>query len=66
MLVNQAKAGRNKFKCFHCREVFANKDGDWFTWESMQVHLCKPCDKVTAKKPERGNKSAPASSASAY
>jgi hypothetical protein len=51
------KPGKNQFKCFHCRLIFANKDGDWFHWEDMQVHLCKACDKLTEKKPERSKRS---------
>ncbi|MGZ6311263.1 MAG: hypothetical protein ACXWPM_01415 [Bdellovibrionota bacterium] len=48
------KAGKNQFRCFHCRNVFANRDGDWFNWDQMQVHLCRKCDKATVGKPERG------------
>jgi hypothetical protein len=51
-----AKPGRNQFKCFQCRVIFSNKDGDWFHWDSMQVHLCRKCDKETEKKPERSHK----------
>ncbi len=45
--------GKNQFKCFHCRHLFNKKDGQWMNWEQMQVMLCKDCDKVTAKAPER-------------
>lgn len=48
-----AKLPKNQFRCFHCRLVFAQRDGDWFNWDSMQVHLCKPCDKKTENRPER-------------
>ena len=48
------KLGKNQFKCYHCRLVFSTKDGDWFDWEQMQVHLCRSCAKLTEKKPQRG------------
>ena len=44
---------KKQFKCFQCRLVFAQRDGDWFTWDHMQVHLCRACDKLTEKNPER-------------
>lgn len=47
------KAAKNQFRCFHCQLVFAQRDGDWFNWESMQVHLCQPCNKLTEQRPER-------------
>lgn len=47
------KLARNQFRCFHCRRVFSNRDGSWVNWSTMQVHLCKPCNQVTAKAPER-------------
>ncbi len=47
-----------RFKCFHCRNVFAQKDGDWIDWESMQVHLCRPCTKLTEHRPERNQATA--------
>jgi hypothetical protein len=53
----ESKPGKNQFKCFHCRLIFANKDGDWFHWNDMQVHLCRSCDKLTEKKPERSKSS---------
>lgn len=53
MLPTASKLAKNQFKCFHCRLVFAQRDGDWFNWETMQVHLCKACDKLTEKRPER-------------
>jgi hypothetical protein len=46
------KIGRNQFRCFHCRLVFAQKDGDWFDWNHKQIHLCRKCEKVKAKSPE--------------
>jgi hypothetical protein len=56
MKLVQLKVGRNQFKCFHCRLVFAQKDGDWHNWDQMQVHLCRTCDKLTEGKPQRLNK----------
>lgn len=47
------KLPRNQFRCFHCRLIFAQRDGDWFNWNSMQVHLCKGCNKLTEQRPER-------------
>ncbi len=52
-IMTQRKLARNQFKCFQCRLVFAQRDGDWFNWDSMQVHLCKSCEKQTEKRPER-------------
>lgn len=53
MVLTDSKLARNQFRCFHCRQVFAQRDGDWFDWESIQVHLCKSCDTLTKKRPER-------------
>lgn len=47
------KLSKNQFKCFHCRSVFAQRDGNWFDWNDMQVHLCNKCDKITRKQDER-------------
>jgi phage FluMu protein Com len=52
------KLSKNQFRCFHCRRVFAQRDGDWINWDSMQVHLCNSCNKLTAKRPERPQTSA--------
>ena len=48
------KPARGQFKCFHCRQLFPMKEGDWHTWNSMEVHLCKACNKATKDRPERG------------
>jgi hypothetical protein len=53
MSTAEATVGKNQFKCFHCRHVFAKKDGDWFNWDQMQVHLCNTCDKSTKQTPQR-------------
>jgi hypothetical protein len=53
MASTETKLAKNQFRCFHCRRVFAQRDGDWFNWEFMQVHLCKSCDTLTKKRPER-------------
>ena len=45
--------GKGQFRCFRCRKVYAMRDGDWFHWQSMEVHLCVPCDKDTRNAPER-------------
>ncbi|MCC7442704.1 MAG: hypothetical protein IT285_13800 [Bdellovibrionales bacterium] len=50
-----SKLQKNQFKCFHCRKVFAQRDGNWFAWGMMQVHLCWNCDKATAKRAERAS-----------
>jgi len=47
------KAPRGQFKCFQCRLLFSQRDGDWVHWDSMEVHLCRGCDHATAKAPER-------------
>jgi hypothetical protein len=57
MQTTYSKPGKNQFKCFHCRAVFSSKLGDWFNWDSMQVHLCRGCDKLTAEDPQRNRKS---------
>lgn len=54
---SELKPGKNQFKCFYCRNIFDRKDGDWFNWKEMQVHLCKTCEKKTAKNPERSTNS---------
>jgi hypothetical protein len=56
MILTTSKLAKNQFKCFHCRLVFAQRDGDWFIWDSMQVHLCKSCERLTEKRPERSQK----------
>ncbi len=53
------KLAKNKFKCFQCRLIFAQKDGDWFIWDSMQVHLCRDCDKLRVQRSQRGGFLAP-------
>jgi hypothetical protein len=52
-MTEMVKRSRNQFRCFQCRLVFQQRDGDWFNWDSMQVHLCRTCDKATEKRPER-------------
>jgi hypothetical protein len=53
MVPTASRLAKNQFKCFHCRLVFAQRDGKWLNWASMQVHLCKPCEKLTKERPER-------------
>lgn len=47
------KLRNGDFKCFRCRQVFPGKEGNWFAWRSMEVHLCKACEKATENSPER-------------
>jgi hypothetical protein len=47
------KLAKNQFRCFKCRAVFPQKEGDWFSWEHMQVHLCIACARKTADHKER-------------
>jgi hypothetical protein len=47
------KLPKNKFKCFQCRAIFPQQQGEWIDWDSMQVHLCHGCNKLTKLKPER-------------
>lgn len=51
---------KNQFRCFQCRLTFAQRDGDWFVWDEMQVHLCRRCNKVTLDRPERAHDRRPA------
>ena len=53
MQSTDVKPGKNQFKCFHCRRIFSSKDGNWYTWNTMEVHLCNACEKATREKPER-------------
>ncbi len=53
MQTPEIKPGKNEFKCYNCRLVFVKRDGNWFDWGSMQVHLCRRCDKATAEQPQR-------------
>jgi hypothetical protein len=48
-----APLAKGQFRCFRCRNIFLMKDGDWFHWNAMEVHLCTPCDKQTRSVPER-------------
>lgn len=50
------KLARNQFRCFQCKKAFLQRDGEWYDWNHMQVHLCRSCDKLTLKSPERGQK----------
>ena len=47
------KMGKGQFKCFHCRNIYPQKDGSWHHWNSMEVHLCKTCDRTTKERAER-------------
>jgi hypothetical protein len=58
MHLTVAKLTKNQFKCFYCRSVFAQRDGDWIDWNQMQVHLCKSCNVLTERRPERSEGSA--------
>lgn len=53
MIHTESKLPKNHFKCFNCRLVISNRDGDWFKWGTMEVHLCGACNKKTAARPER-------------
>ena len=44
---------KGHLRCFQCKKVIPSKDGEWRSWTTMQAFLCKPCDKATAKRPER-------------
>jgi hypothetical protein len=48
-----AALAKGQFRCFRCRKVYMMKDGDWHHWQSMEVHLCRGCDKDTRNAPER-------------
>jgi hypothetical protein len=48
-----ATLAKGQFRCFRCRGVFMMKDGDWYHWKAMEVHLCNSCDKQTRNAPER-------------
>lgn len=50
------KPGKGQFRCFQCRQLFRSKDGNWYMWTSMEVHLCNGCEKTTRDQPERQNK----------
>jgi hypothetical protein len=52
---NEPKAGKGQFKCYKCRKIYQARDGDWYNWESMEVHLCHKCEKETKGKDERSN-----------
>jgi hypothetical protein len=47
------KLSKNQFRCFNCKSVFAQRDGNWFDWGDMQVHLCHQCDRMTRNAEER-------------
>jgi len=47
------KPRSGQFKCFRCRELFPSKEGDWHSWQTMEVHLCRKCEKETQNTPER-------------
>lgn len=51
----ETKPGKNQFKCFQCRKIHSNREGDWVNWDSMQVHLCRVCDAATANAVQRSH-----------
>ncbi len=53
MKATYTKPGRNQFKCYHCGLIFQSKDGNWYNWNTMEVHLCFSCEKITKNMPER-------------
>lgn len=57
MFQTTSKLAKNRFRCYQCRQVFAQRDGDWFNWETLQVHLCKSCDRLTKNRSERTEQS---------
>lgn len=48
-----AAMSKSQFRCFHCRLVVSRREGNWFDWDTMQVHLCPACDKATRGFSER-------------
>jgi len=50
---NEPKALKGQFKCYSCRKIYPNRDGDWHNWEQMQVHLCRNCEKTTKENGQR-------------
>jgi hypothetical protein len=50
------KPAKGQFVCFYCKKHFLMRLGDWYPWNTMEVHLCVPCEKTTRTMPER-NKS---------
>lgn len=53
MLPEPKKAPKGQFKCFCCRKLFPMREGNWFQWKTMEVHLCLGCDRTTRNTPER-------------
>jgi hypothetical protein len=49
----ESKPGKGQFKCFQCRRIFSMKDGDWYFWNTMEVHLCISCERTTRDHTER-------------
>ena len=47
---------KTHFRCFHCRNVHARRDGAWHDWQNMQVHLCPKCERATQGRPERATR----------
>jgi hypothetical protein len=50
---NAPKPGKGQFRCYSCRNIYPMKEGDWFEWSEMEVHLCRDCQKKTQDRPER-------------
>jgi hypothetical protein len=53
MTYTTARLPKNHFKCFSCRQLFNQRAGDWFHWDTIQVHLCYGCNQKTKLAPER-------------
>jgi hypothetical protein len=53
MTPQPSKMRNGEFKCFRCRHTTPNKDGDWYPWKTMEVHLCRGCAKETEGASER-------------
>lgn len=52
----KTKISKTTFNCYHCRLATPRREGNWFDWDGMQVHLCPTCDKLTEKRKERCQK----------
>lgn len=53
MAMLPGKLPRNTFKCFQCRALFNQREGTWIDWDTMQVHLCDPCERTTKDHEDR-------------
>ena len=53
MFPEPKKLPRGQFKCFQCQKLYLMREGNWYRWDKMEVHLCTTCERTTRETPAR-------------